>query len=811
MAERPGGRRRVGNLLNAYYQLEEKKEPVAPVNSTEDPDRSGFDVKRYFDSMVTSGQLPDLVKRSANLDSEIRSLDAEMQALVYRNYSKFIHATDVIKEMKSSIDGLDADLVQLQTSAARMKDRQHEADEVMTGNAQKLKSELRKQRLAKSVKVLFDLPWTLQSCCDTGAYRNAVQAYSNCAPFLRQHDKIPALQQVLQETEKQMSLIRGSLQERLGSAVSVGEATDCAATLLDIGEKDDLLVKLYLDGRREMLSRSLESCFKADAPLPDPSFLPVILKEPEPLVPEPLSATEEGADADGQQEKQEEDVLQRPESILLQNVCGRLLENFAPQLQKAVEGFQDLFGRTKATAEINAEHLLSEFVSHIITALCNHVTTLVQVKCPPTRVLVACVRSVRDSLQQMSSILPRSSTKVLTAFLNNTASKALVTLFSEAAAQLVGELVKLEAVCTQLQMARSPGLDAVLDEIAKTEQAVIMHGFQALAECQPLLELCQDRYARSQLLRDLHSQLITFFLSFVEACYTYIGKEPTEAHSLDPSLPVLPRAAVDEVASFGAVKWGGLFALALVRIGRHLEVKAMVKVWAVAKDLFANGGDAGVSAADLQPNQAAIRAARAAAQAMITHYVFVSGQHLAGLLRNAFEDKNWLTAREPRDPQLVVDFVLKEVHVCDCQLSRILGDPRKPPEVKHRALARQTRNAMELEMERLWAKKLQVFAPVPFNRNGAVLGILRIAFKALCENTRERTFAKYGLQQVQVDCAFFAEVMREFVEEEDAVVLDSLLDEAINSASHRCIEPILMEDMIVQAVCDEKKKNFRLE
>ena len=56
---------------------------------------------------------------------------------------------------------------------------------------------------------------------------------------------------------------------------------------------------------------------------------------------------------------------------------------------------------------------------------------------------------------------------------------------------------------------------------------------------------------------------------------------------------------------------------------------------------------------------------------------------------------------------------------------------------------------MELEVERLWAKKLQarvglglawrrksylrcpeVFAPIPFNRNGAIVGILRIAFKA---------------------------------------------------------------------------------
>jgi len=52
------------------------------------------------------------------------------------------------------------------------------------------------------------------------------------------------------------------------------------------------------------------------------------------------------------------------------------------------------------------------------------------------------------------------------------------------------------------------------------------------------------------------------------------------------------------------------------------------------------------------------------------------------------------------------------------------------------------------------AKGVQVFAPVPFNRNGAVVGILQIAFKAFYEFVREETFAKFGLQQIQVDTEF---------------------------------------------------------
>merc|ERR1712060_432563 len=139
--------------------------------------------------------------------------------------------------------------------------------------------------------------------------------------------------------------------------------------------------------------------------------------------------------------------------------------------------------------------------------------------------------------------------------------------------------------------------------------------------------------------------------------------------------------------------------------------------------------------------------------------------------------------------------------------ARILGDPRKPREVSHhRCTLGRLKNSMELEMERLWAKKLQVFAPIPFNRNGTIVGILRIAFKALYEYMREETFAKFGLQQIQVDCAFLSEVVRDFVEPDDASVLDSLLDEVVASASQRCEEPVLMDESIVATLCDEKKR-----
>ena len=48
------------------------------------------------------------------MSAEIKSLDSDMQMLVYENYNKFISATDTIRTMKSSIDGMDDNMQALQ-------------------------------------------------------------------------------------------------------------------------------------------------------------------------------------------------------------------------------------------------------------------------------------------------------------------------------------------------------------------------------------------------------------------------------------------------------------------------------------------------------------------------------------------------------------------------------------------------------------------------------------------------------------------------------------------------------------------------
>jgi len=799
------GHRRVGALLNQYYAIEGAEgagrngAPAAAALESE-LDRQGFDAKRYFDGVVASGHLPELVQRTEDLEREVRELDGTMQMLVYENYSKFIRATDVIRHMKGTIEGLGPDLRRLEGSMGRAAQHQDRVEEGVSGRAQQVERLLRQQRVCRKLQVLFALPGTLQRCLKHNAYAQAVQAYRCCEDVLRQHRDVPAFQNVLEEADLHMSRIRGALESCLRSPdLSVDDAVSSAATLRGLGEDQGKVAREYISGRVAMLEQSCRQCFAEEACLPPEaaSSSSGLVARSNGVAGE--AAEEGGAAAASSREEQEQ---QRPESLAFRGACLRAAELHVPRLCDAVEGLRQLLERGASEGDGAAEEvMLPDFVRKQLGELFEQISRLVKRRCPPARVLVSCIACVQESLRRLQPLLPGLLSELFAEFSNRVAGSAARTLFSSAAASLVSSLCQLHGECHRLQETGVSGLDEVLEDVARTEQALIMCSFTAINDCQPLLGLVgSGRPARQQLVQGVHGQLITLFLAFIEACHVCVGHDIEEPHNLDSSLPVMARAACTELEAVAALRWCGLFGLALVRIGRHLEVQLIAKIWDVARDLFASGD---FSAAELTPHPAVIKATRTAAQAVITHYAFLHGQRLAGKLGEIVRLSDGAASRDAWALYAVVE----EVHTIDAQLSRILGDPRKAREASHHRLAlNHCKNSMELEMERLWAKKLQVFAPIPFNRNGAILGVLRIAFKALYEHAREQTFTKSGLQQLQVDCAFLLEAVRDFVEAEDAGVLESLLDEAVTSASQRCREPELLEASVVEALCEERKK-----
>ncbi|EPT27399.1 Vps51/Vps67 protein [Toxoplasma gondii ME49] len=225
---------------------------------------------------------------------------------------------------------------------------------------------------------------------------------------------------------------------------------------------------------------------------------------------------------------------------------------------------------------------------------------------------------------------------------------------------------------------------------------------------------------------------------------------------------------------------------------------------------------------------------RWASQAVLTTYVFHRGLEGASLATRALKAFDCLQSlqercgdsaddsaeaeefrRSPGNAQSrlqvsgLFDPLLRLLHRCDAECAKLLGERRQggggtacalmpssgaggageqPHQRRMARLFGRRRTAIEREMERLFARKQAVFSPVPFNRAKAIMGIFRIASRALIESVRMQLFSRCAVRQIQVDCAAAAELIRDLVAAEDGSVVDGLLDEVTALAALRCVE-----------------------
>merc|ERR1712232_82310 len=125
------------------------------------------------------------------------------------------------------------DVELVENSLSRMTTKHRAVEEKVAARARKVEQLLVQQKRCNKLKVLFGLPATLQKCLDTRDYGTAVEAYSTCAPFLRQHCKVVSFKTVLEHAELQMGQLRSALERRLSSdEITLEEAIKSSLTLV---------------------------------------------------------------------------------------------------------------------------------------------------------------------------------------------------------------------------------------------------------------------------------------------------------------------------------------------------------------------------------------------------------------------------------------------------------------------------------------------------------------------------------------------------------------------------------------------------
>ena len=88
-------------MLKMYYGITEEKDGRTSVDPC-DINGAHFVPDVFLTHLLKEKNLNELFDKESEMVKHIRSLDSEMQTLVYENYNKFISATDTIRKVSAS-------------------------------------------------------------------------------------------------------------------------------------------------------------------------------------------------------------------------------------------------------------------------------------------------------------------------------------------------------------------------------------------------------------------------------------------------------------------------------------------------------------------------------------------------------------------------------------------------------------------------------------------------------------------------------------------------------------------------------------
>lgn len=203
------------------------------------------------------------------------------------------------------------------------------------------------------------------------------------------------------------------------------------------------------------------------------------------------------------------------------------------------------------------------------------------------------------------------------------------------------------------------------------------------------------------------------------------------------------------------------------------------------------------------------------------HVAKMYGIQLCTIIKKGIDATSWADMdTEPRSVQEVMTAVIEHTFRFGRELALALGEDqstflqqsnsrtssrdfrRRPSGLRSRGGGGHT-SGMQLDVERIFAKKIQVFTSMAdMTTDWFVQCMLKMSIKALGEWVRNQEFSKYGLQQIQLNAEFLGSTTMHLVA--DSQELESLLSDVLSNARERSTEDVLMDQSNVAAIVSTK-------
>uniref|UniRef100_A0A8C5R4B9 Vacuolar protein sorting-associated protein 51 homolog n=1 Tax=Leptobrachium leishanense TaxID=445787 RepID=A0A8C5R4B9_9ANUR len=674
-------KRKAHGMLKLYYGITEEGKGSEKLLEPTDIDGVHFNPELYLTKLRKESSLAQLMDVESDMVRQIRSLDSDMQTLVYENYNKFISATDTIRKMKNDFKKMEDEMDGLATNMAVITEFSATISSTLQERHQHITKLSGVHTLLRKLQFLFELPARLKKCIELGAYAQAVSYHSKARSVLHQYQHMPSFHGIQTDCQAIMAGLADTLRQRFrDQSSSPQELSECVELLLSLDEPAHLLCDEFLAHGRGRLASHLSDLGGAD------------------------------------------DVLE-----FVDRGCGGFISDSC----LLAASYQALFCKEPGSTAQMAEVKLTKFLEELSQGYFE----LVEMRLRQERslgdnsLLVRALDRFHRRLQAPSKLVPGCG-------FNRRGTEIVVRAAQERLAQYLQALKDFFQGClTDVRQAlaapRVPGKEApALGELLAGLSASVLNQIKTVLAAVHLftakdVAFSDKPYFKGEFCsQGVREGLIVAFIKSVCQTARQFCDSPGEKGASTP--PVL--------------------LLLLSRLCLDYETSTISYILTLTDEQFLGQDHSSVT-----PVSSLCSLARSTAQTLLNQYVKSQGLVVSQMLRKSVETRDWVATIEPRNVRAVMKRVVEDITGVDVQVSILTG-------------------------------------------------IIKISLKTFLECVRLRTFGRYGLQQIQVDCHYLQLYLWRFVSDENLV--HCLLDEVVGSAAHRCLDPLPMEQSVIEVICE---------
>ncbi|XP_067831815.1 vacuolar protein sorting-associated protein 51 homolog isoform X2 [Heptranchias perlo] len=696
----------------------------------------------------------------------------QFSLLNYRRFS--VVFSDTIRKMKNDFKKMEDEMDCLATNMAAITEFSVRISNTLQDQHQQITKLSGVHTLLRKLQFLFELPARLNKCIDLEAYGQTVRYYSKARSVLHQYQHMPSFHGIQNDCQKIMSDLAQKLREKFrDGGSSAKELAECVELLLQLEEPAEELCDEFLAHAQSRLAEDLSAL---ECELGQPGAVAGPEQGPAPLS-DILEFTDKGCNG------------------FIGNMC------------LVIASYQDLFvNRPPAGALGNkdvsqmASAKLVWFVNQLMGRYFSLVERRIQVErgIGDNSLLVRGLDRFHRRLQAIVKLLPSSDVSAEGTEIVVRAAKERIRQYLQALQSFYTDC--LTDVRQSLAAPRLLGKDnANLAELLGTISASILNQIKSVLAYVHLFTAKDITFSNKPYFKGefcsqgVREGLIVNFIKYI--CHT-------------------ARQFCETAGEKGATPPGLL--LLLSRLCLDYETSTISYILTLTDEQFLGQDHSPVTLVTVLCADA-----REAAQKLLNHYVKVQGLNVSQMLRKSVETRDWINTIEPRNVRAVMKRVVEDITSIDVQVGLLYeegvrkahsSDSSKRTFSVYSSSRQQTRYAPSYtpsapmdtnllsNIQKLFSERIDIFSPVEFNKVSVLTGIIKISLKTFLECVRLRSFGRYGLQQIQVDCQYLQLYLWRFVSDENLVHF--LLDEIVGSTAHRCLDPVTMEQSVIEVICE---------